>query len=414
MAVATVRIPPKLIPVFTSPARFRGAFGGRGSAKTRTFAKMAAVEAYRRAEAGETGIILCGREFMNSLDESSMAEVKNAITEEPWLAPYFDIGERYIRTANRRIEFKFAGLRHNIDSIKSKARVLILWVDEAEPVSQTAWDKIMPTVREEGSEIWVTWNPEREGSPTDDLFRKNPPPDSVIVEVNWEDNPWFPSVLHEQMEWDRARDPAKYAHIWGGGYLKRSEATVFRNWRVEDFDTPEDARFYFGADWGFAVDPTVLVRCWIDGRSLYVDYEAYEIGCEIDKTPALFDTVPGSRDWPCRADSARPETISYMRRNGFPRMESARKGAGSVEEGVEFLKSYDIIVHPRCRHTADELTHYAYKIDRQTDEVLPVLEDRKNHVIDALRYAVESLRRASNDDLPAWGAVGLAGVSRWR
>jgi phage terminase large subunit len=139
------------------------------------------------------------------------------------------------------------------------------------------------------------------------------------------------------------------------------------------------------------------VRCFIRDRTLYVDREAYKVGCEIDDTPALFDTLDPSRPgmarlWTVVADSARPETISYMQRHGYPRIQPAKKGQGSVEEGITFLQNYNIVVHPRCTHTIDELTLYSYQRDRLTNAVLPILEDKKNHVIDALRYAVETLR----------------------
>jgi len=136
-----------------------------------------------------------------------------------------------------------------------------------------------------------------------------------------------------------------------------------------------------------------LVRCHIDGRKLYVDREAWGVGVEIDDTPALFDRIEGSRKWVIRADSARPETVSYMRRQGF-RITPAIKGQGSLEDGVEFLRSFDIIVHPRCEKVIEELTLYQYKRDGQTNEILPLLEDKNNHTIDALRYALEELRRS--------------------
>lgn len=227
MTTLRIKLPEKLAPVFEGEARYRGAYGGRGSAKTRTFAKMAAVRGMLLAQAGETGIILCGREFMNSLDESSMAEVKAAIESEPALAASYDVGERYIRTHDRRIEFKFAGLRHNLDSIKSKAKIHILWVDEAEPVSEAAWVKIVPTVREHGSEIWVTWNPERKASATNQRFRENPPEGARIVEMNWRDNPWFPKVLDDERREDRKKRPDQYEHIWGGGYASVSVGAYY-------------------------------------------------------------------------------------------------------------------------------------------------------------------------------------------
>jgi phage terminase large subunit len=105
-------------------------------------------------------------------------------------------------------------------------------------------------------------------------------------------------------------------------------------------------------------------------------------------------SVPESERWPITADSARPETISHVKKHGFPRINAAVKGPKSIEDGIEWLKNYDIIVHPRCKHTIDELTLYSYKVDKITGQVLPVLEDKENHVIDALRYAVEGVRRA--------------------
>ena len=219
MSKARIELPPKLIPVFTGEAMYRGAYGGRGSAKTRSFAKMAAVHGYRCAEANQQGLIVCGREFMSSLDESSMAEVKAAIESEPWMMDVYEIGEKYIRTRDRRVEFAFIGLRHNLDSIKSKARIRLLWVDEAEPVSETAWAKAIPTVREDNSEIWVTWNPERRKSATHKRFRENPPADAKIVEMNWRDNPWFPRTLDKTRRDDLEKRPDQYAHVWDGDFI---------------------------------------------------------------------------------------------------------------------------------------------------------------------------------------------------
>lgn len=273
-------IPAKLVPVFAKEGvRYRGAFGGRGSAKTRTFAMMSAVKAYQAAEQGISGVILCGREFMNSLEESSMEEVKQAIRSIPWLNDYFDIGEKYIRTKCKRVNYVFCGLRHNLDSIKSKARILLAWVDEAESVSDLAWKKLRPTVRESGSEIWVTWNPEKDGSATDKRFRKTPPKNSIIVEMNYNDNPWFPDVLEEERLDDlNSLEYSDYAWIWEGAYLENSDKQVLANkYVVKSF--PDDLwqkadRLLFGADFGFAKDPNTLLRQFILNDCLYIEYEA--------------------------------------------------------------------------------------------------------------------------------------------
>ena len=223
--------------------------------------------------------------------------------------------------------------------------------------------------------------------------------------------PIFPAELRDEMEYDRGRDPDKYDHIWLGAYQRNSESRVFKNWRIEEFEVEPDWTLRQGADWGFSVDPACLVQCAIVGRTLYVAHEAYRVGCEIVDTPDLFMSVPGAEKWPLTADSARPETIAHMRKHGFPKITAAVKGARSLEEGVEWLKSYDIVVHPRCKHLIDELTLYSYKIDPLTAQVLPVLEDKDNHVIDALRYACEGARRAMAQKPVV--VTPIPTVSRW-
>ena len=222
-----ISLPPKLIPVFTGEARYRGAYGGRGSGKTRSFAIMAAVHGVRCAQAARSGIILCVREFMNSLDDSSMAEVKAAIQEDAFLASWYEIGEKFIRTKDRRVEFKFAGLNRNVDSVKSKSKILLCWADEAEPIIDLAWQKLIPTVREDQSEIWVTWNPERKNSSTHERFRGNAPDGAKIVELNWRDNPRFPDVLEQERINDFTRRPDHYEHIWEGDFVTVVEGSYY-------------------------------------------------------------------------------------------------------------------------------------------------------------------------------------------
>ncbi|ENZ3704431.1 PBSX family phage terminase large subunit [Serratia marcescens] len=388
-------IPAKLAPLFTvMDKRYRCSHGGRGSAKTRTFAMMTAVKAYQAMMNGEAGVILCAREFMNSLEESSMQEVKQAILSVPWLAANFDIGEKYIRTIDKSVNYVFCGLRHNLDSIKSKARILLCWVDEAESVSEIAWQKLSPTVREEGSEIWVTWNPERDGSATDKRFRKEAGDDCITVEMNYTDNPWFPDVLEgERLNDERRLDPATYAWVWEGAYLENSDKQVLAGkYRIAEFSDnlwKEAERLFFGADFGFAKDPNTLVRSFILHNRLYIEYEAYGQYTELDHMPELYDTIPGVRDWPIKADSARPETISYLKRQGF-NISAAEKWQGSVEDGIAHLRGFDeIIIHPRCKNVAREARLWSYKTDRITGEVLPKLADGNEHCWDGIRYSLD-------------------------
>ena len=159
---------------------------------------------------------------------------------------------------------------------------------------------------------------------------------------------------------------------------------------AEVFDiTVENGEYFANGVLVHNCDPTTLVRCFIRGNVLYVDREAYGVGVELDETPQLFDSIDTARKWPIKADSARPETISFMKRQGF-KIEAAKKWSGSVEDGLAVLKSFDkIIIHPRCVHAADEFYKYSYKVDKNNGDVLPVIVDANNHIIDALRYSID-------------------------
>ena len=224
---AQIQIPDKLVPVFNDEARYRCAYGGRGSGKTRTFALMTAVKGYQLGKSGRSGIILCAREHLNSLDESSLQEVKESIQSVDWLNDYYEIGEKYIKSRDGKIHYAFAGLRRNLDSLKSKSKILVAWIDEAENVSEKAWQKLIPTVRDEGSEIWVTWNPESKDSATHKRFRQNTPNDAIIAEINWQDNAWFPEVLEKARLEDLEKRPEIYQHVWEGDFIVYVEGAYY-------------------------------------------------------------------------------------------------------------------------------------------------------------------------------------------
>ena len=406
--VLEIQTPEWALPLF-EPCRYKAAYGGRGSGKSHMFAEMLIEEHIINPNQSS----VCVREIQKSLNQSVKRLLELKI-EELNAGEFFNIQDSVIKSKRGNGRIIFQGMQnHTADSIKSLEGYDRAWVEEAQSLSQQSLDLLRPTIRKPDSEIWFTWNPRNENDPVNWLLRgDNPPPKSAVIEVNYEDNPWFPDVLSDEMEYDKRRDPDKFQHVWKGAYLQNSQSRVFRNWCIEEFDAPDEAMFRLGADWGFSVDPTVLVRCHIVGRKLYVDYEAYMVGCEITDTPDLFMEIPDSERWPIVADSARPETISHMRKNGFPKIMGAIKGPKSVEEGIERLKSYDIIVHPRCVHTIDELMLYSYKTDPATNQVLPILEDKKNHVIDALRYACEGVRRANRSN-PVTNFVPLPTASRW-
>lgn len=384
------RFPPKLKFLF-KPKRYKVAYGGRGSAKSWNYARALIIRAYQQRIR-----VLCGREFQNSIKESVHHLLESQI-ELMQLSKYFNITDATI-TSHLGSEFIFTGLKNNATKIKSLEAVNIAWIEEAEKVSNRSWELLIPTMRVPDSEIWVTFNPDSEDDPTYKRFIKHPPPasEATVVKMSWRDNPWFPLELRKEKDYLAAVDPAAYEHVWEGECRTNSDAQILRGkYVIEDF-TPQlgwDGP-YQGADWGFAKDPTTLIRCWISDRRLYVEYEAFGVGVDIDRTPALFDSVPSARSYRTRADCARPETVSYMQRHGYPEVVSVHKWDGSVEDGVSFLRQFEtIVIHPRCTHTQQEAKLYSYKIDRLTGDVLPEIEDKNNHMMDALRYALEPIIR---------------------
>ena len=416
-SILQIPTPRKFVPLLAN-ARYKGAHGGRGSGKSHFFAEMLVERCIMQPGTRAA----CVREVQRSLKNSVKLLVEDKI-RPLGVSAHFEILEAEIKTPGGGIII-FQGMQnHTADSIKSLEGFDIAWVEEAQSLSQRSLGLLRPTIRKAGSELWFSWNPNKPDDPVDSLLRgSHPPKDAVVVEVNYSDNPWFPRELREDMEGDRVRDPDDALHVWDGEYASRSSARVLKNWVVRPFQTPGDVIHRFGADWGFAQDPTALVRCFVEGRKLYVDAEAVEVGCEIDETPYLFSGDVKPQGWPkgeryvngptedvpkrkkrtgitgaeknlIRADNARPETVSYMKRHGY-RVTSAIKGQGSLEDGVAFLQSFDIVVHPRCPSVAAELRDYSYKIDPHTEEVLSDLEDKNNHTIDALRYALEELRRS--------------------
>jgi phage terminase large subunit len=388
LSVLQIQTPEVFEPLLV-PSRYKGVHGGRGSGKSHFLAELL----IERCVMERTDAV-CVREVQKTLTQSVKKLLEGKI-EALGVGSMFDVQESKIICPHGGIII-FQGMQnHTADSIKSLEGFDIAFTEEAQSLSQRSLDLLRPTIRKPGSELWFAWNPSKETDPIDQFLRgPEVYPGSIVVEANFSDNPWFPDVLRQEMEYDRSRDPDKYAHIWLGAYQQNSEARVFRNWKIEDFERPAGTVHRLGADWGFSVDPSVLVRCDIQGNRLYVDWEAYAVGCEIVNLPELFMGVPEAEKWPITADSARPETISHMQKNGFPKIRAAIKGAKSLEEGVEFLKSFDIVVHPRCKHLIDELTLYSYKVDKLTGTVLPILADKDNHIIDALRYACEGARRA--------------------
>jgi len=383
-----IQLPEKAQFLF-EPIKYKGLKGGRGSGKSHSVARALIIKGRK-----ERLRILCTREFQNSISDSVITLLEDVINEYE-LQSFYTVKNREIVGENGT-RFIFEGLHRNVQKIKSMEGLDICWCEEAHNMAQKSFDTVIPTLRNDNAEIWFTWNPEEERAPIETFFDMYPN-DSHLETMNYYDNPFFPQTLMKEVKALKEYDYEKYLHIYEGHYLTISDAQVFRGkFSVMPFDTPTDAVFYHGADWGFSQDPTTLVRAFIQEGCLYIDKEVYGIGIEIDDIPARFDEIETARKWTIIADSARPETISYIRRKGF-NMRSSRKGAGSIEAGIEMIRSFKkVYIHERCKNTAYEFKAYSYKVDNLTGNILPVILDKDNHIIDALRYAIEDITKGAN------------------
>ena len=375
-------IPEKLLYFIEKKSRYKVAYGGRGSGKSWTAARCLILLALQSKIR-----ILCTRQLQTSIKDSVHKLLSDSI-DLLGLTKYFEITRDSIRCYNGS-EFIFKGIQNNTNEIKSIEGINYCWVEEAQSVSSDSWDVLIPTIRTDNSEIWITFNPDREEDATYQRFIKHSPPNSIVQIVNYYDNPWFNEVLRQEMAYDKEVDYGKFEHVWLGKTVIDTDLQIYHGkFELKEFETPENTIFYYGCDWGFANDPTALVRCFIKEQCLYIDYESGGVGVEFEELPDLFRAIPDIKRWDIRCDNARPETISYMARQGF-RTVACPKWKGSVEDGIEYIRSFrKIYVHPRCKHTYDEFKFYSYKQDRNTGDVLPIVLDKDNHYMDALRYAL--------------------------
>jgi len=384
LTTLTIDTPRWAVPLL-GPRRYKGAKGGRGSGKSHFFAE-ALVEDHIVDRDLKS---VCIREIQKSLTFSAKMLLEGKI-RSLGVPHLFHITDNLIRRKGGHGLIIFQGMQdHTADSIKSLEGFGRAWCEEAQNLSDRSLELLLPTIREPKSELWFSWNPEVETDPVERLFDIEDP-DMACVHVNYTDNPFLPDELRDQARRHLERWPETFDHVWLGAFNKLSDAQIFKGrWRVDEFETPTNARFFHGADWGFSQDPTVLMRSFVQGNSLMIDQEAYGVGVELDEMAQLFDSIPTARKWPIKADNARPETISHMKRKGF-NIGPADKWAGSVADGLAILKSFDeIVIHARCKHMIEEARLYSYKVDKQNGDILPIIIDAWNHCWDAIRYGMD-------------------------
>ncbi len=411
---ALVQIPVKLYDVFLKQkARYKIAFGGRAGAKTDSTTIELIIELLTAPKSTQENkippfVVLVVRETLTSIRDSAHATFMKYIHYYN-LQKYFRITEGRITCILNNGYVAFKGIRNNPAELKSFQGCMRCWVEEADNVSKNSWDILIPTIRAEGSEIWVTFNPKNWNDDTYQRFIVEPQLNSLLVNVNYYDNPFnSDSILQEISNWKTIR-PEDYAHIYLGEVKQYSDALIFKGkFEVKEFITPNyldiwNRKFYYGADWGFSQDPTCIVRSFImeelvEGtdikvKNLYVDYEAGGVGVEITQIKDLFRQIPDIERY-CKGevvytiqdqlapitifgDSARPDIISYLRNQNLPVRECFKT---KIEDGIEFLKGfYKIYIHPRCKKILKEFENYSFKIDKNNNKILPEIDTKAGY-----------------------------------
>lgn len=395
--ILNIKTPRWAKPLLT-PRRYKGAKGGRGSGKSHFFAEMLVESHILNPDCNS----VCIREIQKSLKFSAKKLIEDKI-RAMGVSDMFDITLTEIRNKNGNGIIIFQGMQdHTADSIKSLEGFDIAWAEESQSISRRSIELLLPTIRKPSSEIWFSWNPYLDTDPVETMINWNKDEDSVCVHVNYLDNPFIDEILIKEAERHKRNKPDSFDHVWLGQYATKSDSQIFKDkYEIKDFEIDKSFGIpLFGIDFGFANDATTGVKVYIKNDILYIYEEAYKVGLELDDTAMFLKSQISEIDkYTIEADSARPESISYLKRNGLPFIKSVKKWAGSVLDGIEFIKSFDkVIIHTRCENTISEFRLYSYKIDKRTDNILPDVQDSNNHIIDAIRYALEPIMKRSNID----------------
>lgn len=201
---------PEALGFLFEPSRYKVAYGGRGGAKSWGFARALLIQGWEKNLR-----VLCAREFQNSIKDSVHKLLADQIRSLD-MGMTYEVQQASIRNRVNGGEFAFIGLRHNAENVRSYEAVDRCWVEEAKNVSKTSWETLTPTIRKDDSEIWVSFNPELDSDETYRRFVTKPPPNAVVRKINWQDNPWFPKVLREEMEHLKSTDQDAYLNVWEG------------------------------------------------------------------------------------------------------------------------------------------------------------------------------------------------------
>ncbi|MDN5752326.1 MAG: PBSX family phage terminase large subunit [Nitrosospira sp.] len=416
MTAHRAEFPEKLRFLFEA-ARYKILYGGRGGAKSWGVARALLIQA-----AATPLRILCVREFQTSIAESVHHLLQSQIAEIG-LESFYEVQNNAIKGANGS-EFVFAGLRNNVTKIKSFEGVDRVWVEEAQTVSKSSWEVLIPTIRKDGSEIWLTFNPELESDETYRRFVVNPPADAKVVKINWQDNPWFPEVLAREKDELKARDPDAYQNVWEGHCRVTLDGAIYaRELRLAQeegrirnvpYDALKQVHTFF--DLGWADNTSIWFAQSVNNELRLIDYYSnnqqplqHYIGV-LQNKGYIYGT-----DW--LPHDAKAKTLATGRS-----VEEIMTAAGrkvqivpnlSVSDGINaartiFNRCY--FDEARCAEGLQSLRHYRYDVDPDSKQFSgKPLHDYHSHAADAFRYFAVAIE----EDRPASSARGIR-MGGWR
>jgi phage terminase large subunit len=383
MKTVKFEIAAAFLPFIMEQKRYKVAYGGRGGGKSQNIIRLLlalALEKPRR--------ILNTRAVRYALRDSIYQLYTDLI--HAWqLERYFTFRNDFIEVFNGS-RLLFCGLNGGQShQIKSMEGIDICFVEEAEYVEEEAWLTLLPSIRKESSEIWISFNPQSTDSPVWRRFIEEERSAILRIYVCYKDNPWFPLSLRHEIAHDKKHWPERYQTIWLGKPQKNSEELVFGQHfhRETVSEPPPETPLFYGIDWGFADDPTALIACYIVDNKLYIYKEVILYRAAVADLPAqLLAVIPPYAT--AYADASRPELIAYCRQAGL-RIKAAPKGAGSINKGLYYIKSLrTVLIDSECPQTFYEFSNYRYKRDKMTGHLIMTPEDKYNHTIDAIRYAL--------------------------
>ncbi|SHL42479.1 phage terminase large subunit [Nitrosospira sp. Nsp11] len=416
MTAHRAEFPEKLEFLF-HPARYKCLYGGRGGAKSWGVARALLIQA-----AASPLRILCAREFQNSIVESVHHLLQSQISSLK-LDSFYEIQNATIKGANGS-EFVFAGLRNNVTKIKSFEGIDRVWVEEAQTVSKSSWDTLIPTIRKDGSEIWLTYNPELETDETHQRFVVKPQPDSVVVKINWDDNPWFPETLRKEKDSLKERDPDAYQNVWQGNCRVTLDGAIYakelrqaqEEGRIRNvpYDSTKQVHTFF--DLGWADNTSIWFAQTIGGEFRLIDFYTNS-----QQSIQHYVAVLQNRGYIYGTDylphDARARSLATGRS-----VEEIMTSVGRKVQIVPNLSVFDGINAARtvfnrcyfdeqkCSEGLQSLRRYRYDVDPDSKQFSGrPLHDFHSHAADAFRYFAVAIE----EDKPASSARGIR-MGGWR